>query len=334
MTELNICPACVRLNVPDAVICSRCGAMLSAFTRPSEEAASEAFVDLSSMELDTDTTPAVHLDAPELQRWFDSRSGVVESQTPLPTLTLRTVDHLPPSDPDPTTADTLPPGLIPSDPEPAPRYVAAERASAAKTAPKTAPPPPPAAASRTPRTGRGASAAATSAVADTPAARAATKAKRRAQVRRSVLADNPAPAVPLALPTDVLVLDADEPSREQLCALLEAFGFRAHPVQSAIQAVRMLDAKRFAAAFLNVVFDGSVAPTSHDLCARVKAPPPHPSDPACALIVVTASSKPVERVRAALAGSDAFLQKPVNRGKVAQVLEACGVAMPADLRRV
>jgi CheY-like chemotaxis protein len=53
----------------------------------------------------------------------------------------------------------------------------------------------------------------------------------------------------------------------------------------------------------------------------------------CALIVVTGSPRPVERVRAELAGCDAFLLKPVSRGAVAQALEACGVALPIDSRR-
>ena len=96
----------------------------------------------------------------------------------------------------------------------------------------------------------------------------------------------------------------------------------------------MLAAKRYAVAFLSIIFDGSAAPASQDLCARVKAPPTHASDTVCVLIVVTGSARPLERVRAELAGCDAFLLKPVSRGAVAQALEACGVALPIDARRV
>ena len=159
----------------------------------------------------------------------------------------------------------------------------------------------------------------------------ATKAQRRAQVRRKLLATKE-PAV-TAAPADVLVLDGDDAAREQLCTLLTAFGFRTHPVQSTMQAVRMLVAKRYAAAFLNIIFDGSAAPAAHDLCSRVKAPPPHADDAPCALIIVTGAARPVERVRAELAGCDAFLLKPVSRGSVAQALEACGVPLPIDSRR-
>ena len=66
----------------------------------------------------------------------------------------------------------------------------------------------------------------------------------------------------------------------------------------------------------------------------MKAPPTHASDTECVLIVVTGSARPLERVRAELAGCDAFLHKPVSRGAVAQALEACGVALPIDARRV
>lgn len=160
------------------------------------------------------------------------------------------------------------------------------------------------------------------------------KAARRAAVRRSRLSgDRLTSAGQSSAPADVLVLESDEHDCEHLCALLEAFGFRAHPVQTAVQATRMLDAKHFAAAFLDVGFDGAEQRSSVDLCQRIKSDAPHTSGRAAALIIVSGSTRPVERVRAKLAGSDAFLIKPVTRGSVAQALESCTVALPADSRR-
>ena len=322
MTPFNTCPACDRLNLPDARICSTCGAALCG-TAPDTEMHSETFVDLSAMEFDVDTTPAVHLDAPELQRWFNSRSGGLHDNAhpttahvpapPLPPLNLRNVLPVPEVLEHATPAPSLPPGVILADPQ-APQPGAP---------PQRAPAPPP--------SGRRADAG-TPAGASHAAASTTTKTQRRAQVRRKLLA-NQEPVVTAATPADVLVLESDDAARDQLCALLTAFGFRTHPVQSTMQAVRMLTAKRYAAAFLNIIFDGSAAPAAHDLCSRVKAPPPHANDAPCALIVVTGSGRPVERVRAELAGCDVFLLKPVSRGSVAQALEACGVPLPIDARR-
>jgi len=332
MTPFNVCPACVRLNLPDASICTTCGGMLRAAARPAAEAHSESFVSLTEMELDADTTPSVHLDAPELQRWFDSRTGGIddhteptdpadtrEPDTPLPPLTLREFETPPtPIDDDAAPAKRLPPVVVLSDPQAPGPYLPPEQRQPA--APAVLPPRRSAAPNAAPKS-------------LSPVAKAATKALRRAQVRRSLQANKLQPEA-AAAPPDVLVLEGDDAAREQLCALLEAFGFRTHPVQSTMQAVRMLAAKRYAVAFLNIIFDGSAAPAAHDLCGRVKATPTHASDAVCSLIIVTGSARPLERVRAELAGCDAFLQKPVSRGAVAQALEACGLALPIDSRRV
>ncbi|OYT98440.1 MAG: hypothetical protein CFE40_10825 [Burkholderiales bacterium PBB1] len=325
MPPFNVCPSCVRLNLPDARICTTCGAALDGTAPPAVEEYSEAFVNLAEMELDADTTPSVHLDAPDLRRWFNSRSGGldghtephqtakhVEPDTPLPPLHLREFEMPPPRDESAPNPPLMNDAIL-ADPQAPLPCIAPERQPSAAPAPvarhRHAAPEEP-----------------------SPVAKAATKALRRAQVRRTLLASKGQPA-PAAAPPDVLVLDGDDGAREQLCALLEVFGFRTHPVQSTMQAVRMLAAKRYTVAFLSIVFDGSAAPAAHDLCSRVKAPPAHASDPACALIVVTGSARPVERVRAELAGCDAFLHKPVSRGAVAQALEACGVALPIDSRR-
>ncbi len=326
MTPFNVCPACVRLNLPDARICTTCGATLRGVAPLGAGEHSETFVDLNEMELDVDTTPSVHLDAPDLQRWFNSRAGGLdghsepthraetrEPDTPLPPLTLREFEAPPvPIDDAAAAAGPLPPGLIVAD--------------TLAPLPHLAPEPPTTA---TPARRRSAPAAPTSV---SQVAQTTTKALRRAQVRRSLQANKVQPQA-AAAPVDVLVLESDDAAREQMCTLLEAFGFRTHPVQSTMQAVRMLEAKRYTAAFLNIIFDGSAAPASHDLCRRVKAPPSHAGDTVCVLIVVTGSARPLERVRAELAGCDAFLLKPVSRGAVAQALEACGVALPIDARR-
>ncbi|MDL2338054.1 MAG: response regulator [Pseudomonadota bacterium] len=292
MSSARSCPSCTQINPTEASVCLACGTDLSPM-HIGDLAPSERVIDLIhvDIDIDEDTVPAVHVDAPELQRWFDSRpDGADTASAPLD-LTLRTLDELPVLDDVAPTADILPPGVvIRSDPAPGPRPTVAI----------TRPP--------------------------------ATKAARRAAVRRNRLSASTAPAG--SPPADVLVLEHDDSAREQLCGLLEAFGFRAHPVHSAVHALRMLDAKHFVAAFLDLVFDGPDQRAGIDLCHRVKTEAPHSAGRVSALIVVSGSTRPVERVRATLAGSDAFLSKPVTRGSVAQALEACGVALPSDSRRV
>lgn len=289
MSTAHACPFCTQINPTEAVVCLACGAELPVGS-PGAPETSGLVIDLTRFEVDEDTVPAVHLDAPELQRWIDSRPDGLESAPAPLDLTLRLLDDLPVLDDVAPDADTLPPGVVlRSDGEP----------------------PPPA----TART-------------------SVTKAARRAAVRRSRLSGSrPSPAGKTAVPTDVLVLERDNQACEQLCGLLEGFGFRAHPVQTPVQAVRMLDAKHFAATFLDILFDGPEQRASVDLCQRIKAEVTHTTGRAAALIIVSGPTRPVERVRATLAGSDAFLVKPVTRGSVAQALEACNVALPADSRR-
>lgn len=287
MSTAHACPSCTQINPTEATVCLACGAGLSPASQTRD-----LVIDLSRLETDEDTVPAVHLDAPELQRWADSGpDGLESAHAPLDGLTLRSLDDLPVLDDVAPVADTLPPGVVlRSD---------GELAEPTRVKPSV------------------------------------TKAARRAAVRRSRLSSRPS-AVPgkAAVPADVLVLQRDDEVCEQLCGLLEAFGFRAHPVRTSEQAVRMLDAKHFAAAFLDVVFYGPEQRANVDLCQRVKSNVPHSGGRACALIVVLGSARPVERVRATLAGGDAFLVKPLTRGSVAQALEACNVALPADSRRV
>lgn len=260
MSFARACPSCTQINPSEANFCIACGAEL-----PVAPGATDIVIDLFRLEVDVDTVPAVHLDAPELQRWFDSSThGIDTAHAPLD-LTLRSLDD------SPTASPALPPSV--------------------------------------------------------------TKAARRAAVRRSRLSDHRPSEDKATVPADVLVLERDDGACEQLCSLLENFGFRAHPVQTPVQAVRMLDAKHFAAAFLDLTFDGPQQRASVDLCQRVKTEAPHTPGAMSALIIILGSTRPVERVRATLAGGDVFLVKPMTRGAVAQALEACGVALPADSRR-
>lgn len=297
----SLCPACSHVNASDAAHCQACGTALR------EEG---------------DTVPAalrVEPLAPSTGAlWLDDLLAPAPAQPPEEpeepplSITLREIDSppAPPSSgfgrlPDPPPAPVpRKDGLVASDPEPA--YVAGgviEVTSGIRAL-----------------------------LEEDPASRAAAKAARRAAVRRARLEQ--APAAPAATQTvpEVLVLDQDDGARALLCTLLGAFGFRVHSAVGLDQAAALTAARRFAVVFVDTVLDGSDGGAGVDLCRQVKQPVVSGAE-APVLVLVSTALRPVERVRAKLAGCDGMLVKPVTRGDVARTLEACGVALPADARR-
>ncbi|MDE2146966.1 MAG: response regulator [Burkholderiales bacterium] len=149
----------------------------------------------------------------------------------------------------------------------------------------------------------------------------APKAARRAEVRRALQRDLP-PG-----PAEVLVLDPDRQAREPLCNLLRAFGFDVAVAEDAARAWALSQARPFAVAFVDVPLDGSDGGSGIELCRHLHA------QAEALLVLVSAALRPLDRVRAELAGCDATLAKPVSRGSVARVLDSHGIALPADARR-
>ena len=163
------------------------------------------------------------------------------------------------------------------------------------------------------------------------AQRAKARAEHRAAVRRARLAG--AGQNGEGVSNELLVLDDDGAARHQLTALLTGFGFQVHEAEDALQAGRLLTSRSIAAAFLDIELDGAQQGTAAALCRRVKQLPSRAQGRSPALIIVSRRSNSVERVRAAVAGADAFLRKPLTRGPVVTALEDCGVGLPLDARQ-
>ena len=166
------------------------------------------------------------------------------------------------------------------------------------------------------------------------AARNAAKAAARAAARRARLQHVHTDPGQLEQLRDVLVLDADDAASAHLGKLLELFGFRVHVARDIAQAADVLSRGPLVAAFLDIALDGAdqgdgliLLQTIHDLPRLVGHPTP-------AVLIVTAELQPADRVRAALAGINSPLIKPVTRGDVARALEASDVLLPADARRL
>jgi CheY-like chemotaxis protein len=156
------------------------------------------------------------------------------------------------------------------------------------------------------------------------------KAAARAAARRARLASARAAPRKVDPPTDVLVLDGDEEASASLCTLLERFGFSAYSVRTIEKTIDQLATRHYAAIFLDIVLDSA----GLSLLEKIQAlAVPQGQSPA-AVLLVTASLDPTDRVRAALAGIGAPLIKPLSRGTVARALEDRKVTLPADARRV
>ena len=177
------------------------------------------------------------------------------------------------------------------------------------------------------------------AVPSTALQRAAKDAARGA-ARRARLASHHAGQASAEQLHDVLVLDADADASAALCALLERFGFNAYSVRSIAQATERLEARPFAAYFLDIALGiepganpGADAGAALALLQRIRERPLPEGHPAPAVLMTTAQLHPADRVRAALAGVATPLVKPLSRGDVARALEGSGVALPTDARR-
>ena len=163
--------------------------------------------------------------------------------------------------------------------------------------------------------------------------RRAAKAAARAAARRARLAHVHTDPGQLEQMRDVLVLDADEAASAQLGELLERFGFRVHAVRSVAHAADVLARRPLVAAFLDVALDGADGGNGVALLKTIQELPQLVGHPSPAVLIVSAQLDPADRVRAALAGIQVPLVKPVSRGDVARALEACDVVLPADARR-
>jgi len=159
-----------------------------------------------------------------------------------------------------------------------------------------------------------------------PAARAAQKIARRAAVRRSRLVAAPSSAV-----AEVLALDSDDTARHQLCSLLLAFGFGVRSAASVAEAAALAATRVFVAAFFDLPM-GAVDDATLELFGKLRSGGRGEASQPPLLVLVATQLRPMDRVRAELAGCTTVLPKPVSRGSIARVLDVAGIALPCDAR--
>lgn len=156
------------------------------------------------------------------------------------------------------------------------------------------------------------------------------KAERRAAVRKSRLRGKTA-AGGASTASEVLVFDPHEAERDRLCKLLRDFGFNVFAVGRVDEATALAASHTFAAAFVEIALDAADGGAGIDLCQQVRSAG---AGHGGTLLILTATRlKPMDRVRAELAGCEETLLKPVTRGNVAGVLDSRGIALPIDRRQ-
>lgn len=304
------CPACEQVNAPEAKFCSACGSPLvmrcpacrgiNVRTRLACHRCGAALVAPPSAAAAEGPVVPLLLDdlagdgVPAAGWTLSLRSDAL---TPLPEI-------LPPSAdgglPATLLADADAPGAWPPVPPPEEAAPTAQPpAPASSAAPASAPPAP---------------------LMDP----ATLKANRRAKVRRARMGHRqPGPAAPL----DVLVLEPEAAARTLVCGVLEGFGFRTHLAVSVAEAEGLCARQPLAAVFLGL---GADAQDAAALCRRLGSGPR--SRPQ-AIVAMGDAQRHTDRVRMQLAGADAVLLRPVGRGDLARVLDACGLALPRDPRQ-
>ncbi len=162
------------------------------------------------------------------------------------------------------------------------------------------------------------------------ALRSAARAAARAAARRARLASARAEMPPGEPLRDVLVFDDDEVDAAHLCRVLQQFGFVPRSVADLDAAAELMNDQPFAAIFLDIELDDAGVA----LLQQARELPGPPGHPGPAVLMVAEHLDPADRVRAALAGIDMPLVKPLSRGDVARALEAARVVLPADARRL
>jgi CheY-like chemotaxis protein len=115
---------------------------------------------------------------------------------------------------------------------------------------------------------------------------------------------------------DVLVVEDSAIARRFLQVRLQALGYRVHLAAQANEAFQLIERERFALVFVDIVLGAPGSVDGYAVCRRVKQDGPH----APPVIVVSGGASETDRARAAVAGCDAYLAKPLSDARLLQAL--------------
>ena len=134
----------------------------------------------------------------------------------------------------------------------------------------------------------------------------------------------------------VLIVDDNELTARALERELQALGLSAARANSSGKALELMDRLSFRFVFVDMDLGSASEMDGLNFCQHLKRQR-HPEDgSAPAVFLLTDHDVAVDRVRAALAGSDAFLHKPVEETTLRRVLASHGASFvrPGPLRAI
>jgi CheY-like chemotaxis protein len=146
--------------------------------------------------------------------------------------------------------------------------------------------------------------------------------------------DLPTPA--RSVSPQVMIVDDNDAAARALERDLQALGLSVARVNSSGKALELASRLGFRFVFADVDLGPGSELDGLNLCQRLKRLPPHDAGKPPAVFLLTEHDVAVDRVRAALAGSDAFLNKPVDETTLRRVLAQHGAsfARPGSVRAV
>jgi signal transduction histidine kinase/CheY-like chemotaxis protein len=160
---------------------------------------------------------------------------------------------------------------------------------------------------------------------ESPFAFAIAGALTPARIARILAADDPASKPPPAgasasapdlPPLDILIVEDTPANQAVLGGLLRRLGHRVEIAENGLQALQMIEARDYSLVFMDVqmpVMDGL------DATRRIRALP-SPRAASLPIVAMTASAFPSDIEACLDAGMDAYLSKPVDRRKLAEIL--------------
>jgi CheY-like chemotaxis protein len=129
------------------------------------------------------------------------------------------------------------------------------------------------------------------------------------------------------LPTRVLVVDDDAPTCELIREILCSAGMEAASLTDSAEAASRLRTEKFHAIFLDVRMP---SPDGIELARQIRA---SRTNATSVIVMITGEEDRTVMARAFQAGAEFFLFKPVDRGKLLQLIRATGGAIERERRR-
>ncbi|MBL8344714.1 MAG: response regulator [Rubrivivax sp.] len=124
----------------------------------------------------------------------------------------------------------------------------------------------------------------------------------------------------------ILVVDDSEIALRFMATHLQRFGFQIHLAKSGEEALRRVAERRFAFVFLDVRMEGL---DGFQTCKAIKRADYPPGLAAPTVVMLTCLAGPADKLRATMAGADAYLTKPLREVELLKVVGEREIALHA-----